>query len=64
MKNIERHKKFMHDQIEYMNRIKWFKGIEIKADPTESLLIDWIKRGGAKEFRELWEKENGPLDDI
>jgi hypothetical protein len=54
----------MLDQIEYMNRIKWFKGIEINSDPTESFLIDWVKKGGAEEFRKKWEKENGSLNDI
>ncbi|MCQ2210741.1 MAG: hypothetical protein MJZ34_10655 [Paludibacteraceae bacterium] len=57
-----RKKKFMADQIKYMQDIKWFRGEEINADPTDKFLLDWIASGGAAEFREKWESKYGKVE--
>lgn len=57
----ERFKRFLSDQKEEMLKHKWIVSEQAARDMGEEALKEWIAKF-AKEFREAWEKENGPVD--
>lgn len=57
----EKRHKFMLDQVEEMKKYKWIVSEQAARDMGEEALKEWIAKF-AKEFREAWEKENGPVD--
>jgi hypothetical protein len=58
----EKRHKFLLDQVEEMKKYKWIVSEQAAKDMGEPALMEWIARF-AKEFREAWEKENGPVDE-
>jgi hypothetical protein len=46
--------KFIHNEKTKIDIEKWNKGIEIKRDPGQEYIIEWINKN-AKWFRESWE---------
>lgn len=54
-------KKFLEDQKQEMLKHKWIVSEQAARDMGEEALKEWIAKF-AKEFREAWEKENGPVD--
>ena len=66
--NIEKEKKlkkFLSDEIEEIQKYKWFLGIKLCHDPLNDITMNeissnWIKLY-AKEFRKNWENMHGKV---
>jgi len=58
----EKRHQFMLDQVEEMKKHKWIESEKAARDMGEEALFDWINKW-AKEFREQWEAEHGPVDE-
>ena len=54
--------KFLEDQKQEMLKHKWIVSEQAAKDMGEPALMEWVEKF-AKEFREAWEKENGPVDE-
>lgn len=57
---MKRYKQFLKDQIDFMEKEKWYEGEKIKNDPGQEFLRKWIEHS-ASEFRKEWENKNGQL---
>lgn len=56
----EKRHKFMLDQAKAMNDHRWIESEKAARDLGEAAYREWVVKF-AKEFREAWEKENGPV---
>lgn len=56
----EKRHKFMMDQAKAMNDHRWIESEKAARDLGEAAYLDWVAKF-AKEFREAWESENGPV---
>lgn len=59
----EKRHQFMLDQVEEMKKHKWIVSEQAHRDMGEAAFVEWIAKF-AKDFRESWEREHGPVDEF